>query len=74
MAKQSTVVAYRVNCKLSDIMAETFREVRRKCKRPNASSSKISRAFWMAIHNDKKLRCRVLCAVCEFLERYDTGE
>jgi len=74
LAKQSTIVAYRVNCKLSDIRNETFKEVRRKCRRPYASSSKISRAFWMVLFNDKKLRSRVMCAVSEFLDKYDTGE
>lgn len=72
LAKQSESIHYRVNSDMAIIINEIFTEVRRKCNKPYASSSQINRAFWIAMHIDKKLRKRVMEAVCDFL-KYDTS-
>lgn len=74
MAKQSIIVAYRVNRNISNMRDTTFREVRRRCRKPYASGSKISRALWLVLFNDKRLRGQVLDALCNFLKCYDMGE
>jgi len=58
---------------MADIIIKTFSEVRRRCKKPRASSSQINRAFWLAISMDKKLKDDVMNAVCKFLDVYDTN-
>ncbi len=73
MAKRSITIEYRVNSNMADMIENTFAEVRRKCKKPYASSSQINRAFWMAISRDKKLKKRVMCAVCDFIQYTDTS-
>jgi hypothetical protein len=72
LAKQSESIHYRVNSDMAIIINETFKEVRRKCNKPYASSSRINRAFWMTLHMKKELRKRVIEAVCDFL-KYDTS-
>ena len=73
LTKRSRTIEYRVNSNMSDIIEKTFAEVRRKCKKPNASSSQINRALWRAITSDDNLRKRVICAVCDFIQNMDTS-
>lgn len=72
MAKRLVKIDFRVTCYMADIIEHTFSEVRRKCKNPYMSSSRINRAFWMAITRKKELRDRVMNAVCDYL-KHDTG-
>ena len=57
---------------MADMISTTFAEVRRTCKNPLTSSSRINRAFWMVISGDKKLKKRVMEGVCDFLKHETT--
>lgn len=73
MTKRSITILFRVNSKTDDIIKRIHSEIRRKCDRPSAPSSKINRSFWMTLHHDDKLRKRVVEAVCKFIDDYDTS-
>lgn len=72
MSKRSEIVSFRANTHMAGLIANAHAEVRRKCRRPYASSSKINRAFWMVITLNKNLRKRMIREVCNFFKVYDT--
>lgn len=72
MAKRSIIIGFRVNTSGAEKLEKVFNEVRRECKNPYASSSRIQRAFWVALESNKDLKMKMLCAACKVLEN-DTG-
>ena len=72
MAKRSIIVGFRVNSSGSEKLEKIFNDIRRECKNPYASSSRIIRAFLVALESDKDLKAKVMCAVCKVM-RNDTG-
>ena len=70
--KKSVKIGFRVNSYMADkIISRFFDEIRKDCKNQSITCSKISRAMWMSLELDKKLRKRFVSAICKFL-KYDT--
>lgn len=72
MSKRCETVAFRTNTKMAEKIFNVHAEIRRKSKRPYATSSKIHRAFWAVMTLDKNLRKRMVVAICDFFEAHDT--
>lgn len=72
MSKRSEIIGFRTSTSMAEKIFNVHAEVRRKCKRPYASSSKINRAFWMVTALNKNLRKRMVRAVCDLMATYDT--
>jgi hypothetical protein len=72
LAKRSIIIGFRVNSSGAEKLEKIFKDIRRECKNPYASSSRIQRAFLVALELDEELKKKVKCAVCKVL-RNDTG-